>query len=103
MRTLLFLLLALSLQAAPTIVGGRSMLPTLPPGTVVQTESVPFQDLKVGDIVIFKRPEDAHPVIHRITYKSLNYLITKGDNNLRHDGFVLSKFVIARAVVQPPQ
>ncbi len=36
-----------------TIVTGTSMTPTIPPGTVAVISKVPFDQLKVGDVIVF--------------------------------------------------
>ena len=39
-------------------VGGPSMQPTIKVGATVSYEQVPFAELKVNDIIVFKRPGD---------------------------------------------
>jgi len=40
-----------------------------------------FEDLKVGEIIIFKTNLRSEPIIHRIIEKGDNWVSTKGDNN----------------------
>lgn len=64
-------------------VDGTSMLPTLEQGDLVVIQSVPFSDLKVGDIIVYSPPCSAtgESVIHRIVNVSGDGVITRGDNN----------------------
>jgi signal peptidase I len=64
-------------------VDGTSMLPTLEDGDLVVIQSIPFSQLKVGDIIVYDPPCSAtgESVIHRIVNFSGNGAITKGDNN----------------------
>jgi signal peptidase I len=61
-------------------VGGSSMQPTIKPGATVGFESVSFSDLKVDDIIVFKRPSDNAQVVGRITLVNTDGLQVKGDN-----------------------
>ena len=81
------------------VVSGVSMRPTLYAGDIVVLDAVPFNQLKVGDIIVFKAPIynsvggkcstqiDRIPcyVIHRIvnitTSGKQELIKTKGDNN----------------------
>jgi signal peptidase I len=60
---------------------GPSMQPTIMVGATVSYEQVPFSELKVGDIIVFKRPGDNMLIIARITRILTEGLETKGDNN----------------------
>lgn len=40
-----------------------------------------FEDIKVGDIIIFETGARSEPIIHRIVEKGENWVSTKGDNN----------------------
>lgn len=62
-------------------VGGSSMQPTIKPGATVTYETVSFSDLKVDDIIVFKRPSDSMLIIGRVTLIDSDGLQTKGDNN----------------------
>ena len=57
------------------------MQPTIKPGATVAYETASFSDLKVDDIIVFKRPSDSTYVIGRITLIDSEGLQTKGDNN----------------------
>jgi signal peptidase I len=62
-------------------VDGPSMQPTIRVGATVSYEQVPFSELKVDDIIVFKRPADNMLIIARITRILTEELETKGDNN----------------------
>jgi signal peptidase I len=60
---------------------GPSMQPTIRVGATVSYEQVPYSELKVDDIIVFKRPGDNALIIARITHILAEGLETKGDNN----------------------
>ena len=89
---------ALNSVAPFSVVSGGSMRPTLYAGDVVVLDAVPFNKLKVGDIIVFRAPVynqegscrvvlEGIPcyVVHRIVQISnssgIPLLETKGDNN----------------------
>jgi signal peptidase len=87
--------LGLSALAAVAVLGGHyqvrpvlsgSMEPLLPVGGVVVTERVPISSLRVGDVVVFHRPDrPAELVVHRIVALTPGVagpiVRTKGDAN----------------------
>ena len=93
MKTLLLLLLlAAPLPGFEITVGWTgSMRPALRGGERLECHlDVPYEDLKPGDIVLFKsyfRPafHQDQPIIHRLVRKTPRGWITKGDNNERCD------------------
>jgi signal peptidase I len=67
---------------------GNSMLPTLPPSTSVMVDKdVSFEEIKEGDIIVYKSNYNSHSskltpyVIHRVYSKRGDKIICKGDNN----------------------
>ena len=75
-------------KAGPVVSG--SMEPTIHTGSVVLTERVPVDDLAVGDIVMFQRPDEAdEQVVHRIAQLEPSQdgpiIRTKGDANATED------------------
>jgi signal peptidase I len=60
---------------------GPSMQPTIRVGATVSYEQVPFSELKVDDIIVFKSPDGNGLIIARITCVLTEGLETKGDNN----------------------
>jgi signal peptidase len=68
------------------VVRSGSMSPTIPTGSIVFYGKKAAADVKVGDIIVFNRPDDpSERVTHRV-YKIGNgqtgrYFVTKGDAN----------------------
>ena len=86
-------------------VGGSSMQPTIKPGATVAYETVSFSDLKVDDIIVFKRPSDTAQVIGRITLIDSDGLQAKGDNNAQpYEWKVTSEMLIGKVtrIDNPP-
>lgn len=84
---------ALSLaQITANAVGGQvytvaptgSMKPTLDESSVVTVEKVSFQELRRGDIIIYRSASGA-PVIHRLYEQSGDSWLVLGDNNAAID------------------
>lgn len=83
--------LAIAQQTADTL-GGRvftiaptgSMKPTLDENSVVTVEVVKFDDLRTGDIVIY-RDSAGLPIVHRLHQKNGSRWIVLGDNNSSAD------------------
>ena len=79
--------IAFAQQTAETM-GGRvftiaptgSMKPTLDENSVVAIETVKFEDLRAGDIVIY-RDAAGLPIVHRLHQKADDRWIVLGDNN----------------------
>jgi signal peptidase I len=94
-NALLAAVLGLSALAAVAVLSGHyqvrpvlsgSMVPRLPVGGVVVTERVPISNLRVGDVVVFHRPDrPAELVVHRIVTLTPGptgpIVRTKGDAN----------------------
>ena len=113
-----------------TIVTGTSMKPTILPGSIALIDKVPFDQLRVGDIIVFKPqiamyfPCNGSPsssltsetpvpcfIIHRIvligTDNQGNMIVeTKGDNNPislpNYDTDINSSMYIGKVVLQFP-
>jgi hypothetical protein len=67
---------------------GRSMLGTFRFGDSLIIESVPFNDLRPGDIVVYKglnHGGDEDNLVHRVISIRPEGLVTQGDNNSRPD------------------
>lgn len=64
-----------------------SMIPTLLGGDYVVLEPVPFESLKLGDIVTYKAGWNMalDSVIHRLVAKDKSGFIASGDNNPRSE------------------
>ena len=70
------------------VINGHSMEPTIPYGSVVFAETVPVDELKVGDVITFTPPPEyavSEPVTHRIIeikeVDGKRQFRTQGDNN----------------------
>lgn len=63
-----------------TIAPTGSMKPTLDENSVVAVETVTYDNLRPGDIVIY-RDEAGLPIVHRLHHKDGNRWIVLGDNN----------------------
>jgi signal peptidase I len=70
------------------ICNGPSMKPTLMPGDKIEVEEIGFDELRPGDIIVYDNPEDIRlNIIHRITGRDADGLITRGDNNRYTDPY----------------
>lgn len=68
-----------------TIASG-SMKPTIPTGSIVLTQA--DNNLKVGDVIAFKSPEDSSiTIVHRVIGINNGHYLTKGDNNTVSDNW----------------
>lgn len=64
-----------------------SMEPTIPTYSMcLVTTRVDYDDLSVGDIVVYTRPSDGRQIVHRIVDITDTGAITKGDANYADDG-----------------
>jgi signal peptidase I len=63
----------------------QSMEPTINKFDLVFYGKINFEDLKVGDIILFKAPDRPNLMCHRIISIENEVLRTKGDNNLSPD------------------
>jgi signal peptidase I len=70
-------------------VTGLSMNPTMYQGNVVCFESYTNQKLMYGQIVEIKN--ETHNFVHRIIGVYDDYVVTKGDNNIKTDGKINKK------------
>lgn len=93
--TVIFILvisfLALNLLGIVTlaVVEGKSMEPTLQTGDLVLVVKVSPENIRVGDVIVYKKPDGTF-IIHRvIKIKNVDnqfYYVTQGDNNPIPDG-----------------
>jgi signal peptidase I len=85
---------------------GNSMLPTLSPSaSVVVDKNVCFEDVKQGDIIVYKttlnsrRNKITPYVVHRVYSKQQDKIICKGDNNPVIDReYITSSNLIGRVI-----
>lgn len=77
-------------------VEGTSMLPILQPGDVLSLEKTGFARIRENDVALVIRGRQ--PMIHRVIYKTKNYLVTRGDHSMKSDGRIRPKQVYAKVV-----
>jgi len=86
-----------------TILSGKSMLPTIPSGSLAITKKA--FDYEVGEIVAFVQKEGGFTkvVVHRIIEKVENGFIIKGDNNPVNDpGIIPPEKIIGKVIFVTP-
>ncbi|HUI00797.1 MAG TPA: signal peptidase I [Nitrososphaerales archaeon] len=69
------------------VVVSKSMVPTLEIGDLVITQSTPYKDIHVGQVIIFVQPTtfgtcQGLTVVHRVVAITSQGLITQGDDRL---------------------
>ena len=89
------------------IVGGPSMEPAIPLGSVVILDQVPGSDIRPGDIVTVRAAPSATLYTHRVTrlltLDGQPYIETKGDANPGPDGAtVRASAVVGRVALTVP-
>lgn len=86
---LTFIILNISGYLVLAVIEGRSMEPLLRYGDLVLVISVPPNEIKVNDIVVYKSCRYGNLIIHRVVdivrKNGRYYFVTKGDNNLMPD------------------
>ena len=75
-----------------------SMWPVLKTGDIVLIKTVPKEELKIGDIVVWQNEKGF--TIHRIAELASTTLTTKGDANFTKDESVLYSDIIGRTVMR---
>jgi hypothetical protein len=68
-----------------TVLPTGSMRPFFDEKAILLMENVPFEQLKVGDIVTYRHPSLGIPVVHRLVLKERDKFWAKGDANERMD------------------
>lgn len=68
-----------------TVLPTGSMRPTFDANTVLLTEPAAFQDLEIGDIVVFLHRKSGQRIVHRILERRDGGYWTKGDRGRRMD------------------
>ncbi|MBN2165322.1 MAG: signal peptidase I [Marinilabiliaceae bacterium] len=75
---------------------GLSMFPFFLPGTIVRIGATPFDQLKMGDVVLFK--SDSKYVMHRLVKCNDNGLLTKGDSLPYYDSNITRDRYIGKVI-----
>jgi signal peptidase len=92
----------------PALVGSGSMEPKMYTGDVVIIAKVPADNIKLGDVIQFRVPEEV-TVMHRVieiqeTENGGKLFITKGDANDQPDSEpVMPENVVGKAVMTIPK
>jgi len=84
------------------IYNGASMRPLFKPGDLLCARRIPWEDIKVGDVVIFSssvRTNSDRYIVHRVISVKHDGLFTQGDNNFVPDGEIVSKDRLVGQVV----
>jgi signal peptidase len=79
-----------------------SMEPNLKVGGIVITRSVPFDDIKEGDIITYISPSDNQLTSHRVYSTSGDFLLgfqTKGDANEQPDPYLVPMEAVVGKVI----
>lgn len=73
---------------------GNSMYPLLHDHDICSIKKISFSKILINDIICVKKNNKLFT--HRVIYKQDNYLITKGDNNVKSDGKIYSRNIIGK-------
>lgn len=73
---------------------GHSMMPMLKPNDILFFKKIDFSRCKINDLVLIQKR--GKTFTHRIIYKTNNYVISKGDNNLTSDGKIYPHQIIGK-------
>lgn len=79
---------------------GASMRPILFEDDIVYFKKIPFPQIKVNDIIVFKKKNEL--ICHRVIYKETvlkkksPFIITKGDNSLYADGKIYPRQILGK-------
>lgn len=79
-------------------VQGSSMLPWVRPGDIAILRKVSPEEVRCGDIVLFRREERffVHRNVEWFTWGGRNFFVTKGDANLHADGVIALPEILGR-------
>lgn len=83
-----------------------SMEPTLMTGDFVVTKDITFDEVEVGDIVVYRHDyEDGNykSIVHRVIEKNEDHLIFMGDNNEAPDPFKVYPEAVRSVVIYYPK
>ena len=97
-------LLSLATGLRLCTVQSGSMEPTIPTYSVcLVTTRVSYDDLSVGDIVVYTRASDGEQIVHRVVDITDTGAITRGDANRNDDGVsVTADNLYARYIAHVP-
>lgn len=75
-----------------------SMWPVLKQGDLIFIQGINSEDLKIGDIIVYRNQINNTFTIHRIAKVEQNFITTKGDANFQEDPPVRYEDIVGRAV-----
>ncbi len=78
---------------------GPSMNPTLKAGDGLSVIPYGNRKIHVGDVVVFREPEGKNNIVHRVVAVESQGIITRGDNNINIDSWVLLPYDIIGRVI----
>lgn len=87
----LFRLFGYSYAVVPTPSMEGDNKDSLNAGDAVIIYNTPYEDLKIGDVIVYVAESDGRMIIHRIVDETMDGFITKGDNNTTNDSQVITK------------
>lgn len=70
---------ALNTEVPMVAVTSGSMEPTLHRGDMIVVQGVPYTEIDVGDIIVYRTQGSAVPIVHRVIRKNATAVQTKGD------------------------
>jgi len=78
---------------------GSSMYPTLKAGDSLKIMPFAHNEVRVGDVIVFLRPNNKFYIAHRVVSVNASGVRTRGDNNHKIDTWVLhSEEIIGKVV-----
>ena len=81
------------------VYSGRSMNPTLMEPELMEVVPVSADEIRTGDVILFRRPDDTTNIVHRVVAVSRGAFRTRGDNNRHADTFPVTANAIIGLVV----
>ncbi|MCD6095817.1 MAG: signal peptidase I [Thermoprotei archaeon] len=82
------------------VVESGSMEPELHIGDLLVAQGIRYKDIKVGLIIVFKRPSANYLIVHRVyAIHNKAMIITKGDNNPFPDPFYITSSDVKGVVI----
>lgn len=86
----LFRLFGYSYAVVPTSSMEGNQVDSFNAGDAVIIYNTPYEDLEVGDVIVYESITDGRLIIHRIIEETSDGFITKGDNNQTADTQIIT-------------
>ena len=91
----------------PNVIASGSMRPTLDVGDIAVTVQTRPENIKVGDIIQYRRRGETAPIIHRVIQidraGGITYIVTKGDANDAPDEPITVTQTVGKVVLIIPK